>query len=645
MGASDDESQGLLAKVEAKVLLVPSPIKVHRRRLRHAHAVFASTALATGFSLTLVVAYRWRTILSSIAMHHETTASVSVVEERTHVIVAIADDLGYNDVGWGSSDMGACTPHVDAMRAEGIELGALYGAATCTPSRASLLTGRHPVSLGLQHWQLEAAEPWSLDPKVASLAETFLDAGYATALVGKWHLGHYESSALPTRRGFEQFVGFYGGGESYYSRVAMGACDDASCFFDFAEDDEAATRILSAPRHSTYDLTEAAQQIVSAVTTRPLFLVLALPNSHSPLEPPPEAYRSHEACVAPIKNLDRRAFAALTALWDDAVANVTSTARAALGDRVLWLVASDNGGDPSAGGSNYPLRGAKHYLYDGGVKLRAFFFSDAALLPAASRGKTYAGLMHIADVAPTLASAAALRFPTPDGVDHWTALKDSTKSDATWTYADVATRRNTSSSRFFPRNELLVTIDYLDANLDYLGFSRAAIVACDPRNGCLKALYNVEEVFWYEPPRDERTKLALKPSDFRKSSLFNLTSDPTERYDLSKREPDLFQALHAKIFDTYLPKMARARNLPTDARAYDAWRDNHGFVGPWLDAPPDPCLASSSSSSSRIAYEAELGLLLLSDCAFLASGDHHVPANLTSPPPPAPPSSENVPHR
>ena len=80
---------------------------------------------------------------------------------RPHVVLVIADDLGYNDVGYGSHDLYACTPNLDKMRHEGVELANLYAAPTCTPSRAALFTARYPIALGMQHWQLEAAAPLS----------------------------------------------------------------------------------------------------------------------------------------------------------------------------------------------------------------------------------------------------------------------------------------------------------------------------------------------------------------------------------------------------------------------------------------------------------------------------------------------------
>lgn len=602
-----EEQRGLLSSEMEKTMPSKDGWKeARRRRLLVSHLIFDSISFGALVSLTLVVTYRWREIVAHKSLR-VARANAPTATSRQHVILAVADDLGYNDVGWASSDMGLCTPRIDAMRSAGIELAMLYGSSTCTPSRASLLTARYAFKLGVQHHQLDAAEPWGLGPDdEVALPEVFKDNGYRTALVGKWHLGHYRAETLPTRRGFDDFVGFYAGGENYYSRVAVcraGRADD--CFFDFSRGDEPESAVTTRHVHSTIELAAAAEDVVRASDRRPLFLVLALPNPHAPLNVPPEAYRAHDACVSSIQNEDRRAFAALTALWDDAIGNVSRTARAALGSNVLWLVVSDNGGDPEQGGSNVPLRGAKRYLFDGGVRLRALFYSDALRWSK----RVYPGLTHLVDLAATLASAASLetrdRLEGTDGFDHWHAILD--EGDA-WAYA--SSNESSFSDRRYPRSELVLTVDYLDDSLEYLGFLRSAIVRCDPDDGCLKALFNVEDVKWYSPPTDPATKVALLPDDFRFSALFNLSADPHENTDLKTTLPDLFMALHTKLETVYLPQMRRARNRPADPNAFESWRTyRHSFLGPWrTDEPPAPCL-DPDYRANRGAFEIRTGLL------------------------------------
>jgi arylsulfatase A-like enzyme len=139
--------------------------------------------------------------------------------------------------------MASCTPTLDMMRAEGIELGTLYAAPSCTASRASLLTAYYPANIGMQHADLKPAQPWSLAPGVRTLAQNLRDEGFWTALVGKWHLGHYLRQATPTYRGFDEFFGFYGDSRDYFSRVSLDSCElnkaayEPSCFWDAVDGD------------------------------------------------------------------------------------------------------------------------------------------------------------------------------------------------------------------------------------------------------------------------------------------------------------------------------------------------------------------------------------------------------------------------
>lgn len=544
-----------------------------------------------------------------------------ILDERPHIVFVLADDLGYNDVGYGSLDLHACTPNLDAMWRDGVELTSLYAAPTCTPSRAALLTARYPTTLGMQHWQLEAAAPYGLDSSTATLGEVFQRQGYATVFVGKWHLGHFSEAVLPTRRGFEKFYGFYTGGENYFTRVSEGACAPVvntsvpqvsevgdiakECFWDAidneAHEDLPAPEELHGKSHSTYAFAMRASDLVArhgsfsgGGLAQPILLVLALPNPHVPLLAPAAVFRTHDAILRQITNNQRRTFAALTILWDEALGNVSAACNTHLPARpILWVITSDNGAAVDGGGSNWPLRGGKKYLYEGGVKVRGLVYSASnILIPRARRGASYDGLMHLVDLLPTLllgvlaaSDDAGHGLVDIDGIDHWTCLRDGLGNE--------------------PRDEVLLNIDYLDADLEYLGYLRAAIISCTgthssgdslvinsdasslpdlPLTGtttCFKGLYNVEEVFWYATPQDPYTTILLKPNQFAVSALYNLTADPTERDDVSDEHPDVFQALHRRVITKYWAGMARARVVAIDDAAFTAWRKNGNYVGPW----------------------------------------------------------------
>ncbi|CAM9530978.1 unnamed protein product, partial [Choristocarpus tenellus] len=136
---------------------------------------------------------------------------------KPNVIFILVDDMGWNDMGYQSTDLAKLTPNLDAMAARGVKLGNYYSNNLCTPSRASLMTGRHTFRYGMPQNVIESTAPWGLSLDEKTLADRFLEGGYDTHMVGKWHLGFYKESHHPVRRGFNSFLGYLAGGETYTS--------------------------------------------------------------------------------------------------------------------------------------------------------------------------------------------------------------------------------------------------------------------------------------------------------------------------------------------------------------------------------------------------------------------------------------------
>lgn len=133
---------------------------------------------------------------------------------RPHVVILLADDLGWADTGFNGSDI--LTPHLDGLAASGVRMQQFYVSPVCSPTRGALLTGRYPIRLGLQ---CGVVRPWSmhglpLDERTLPMA--LKEVGYTTALVGKWHLGHNKRDYLPTNRGFDFQYGHYNGAIDYF---------------------------------------------------------------------------------------------------------------------------------------------------------------------------------------------------------------------------------------------------------------------------------------------------------------------------------------------------------------------------------------------------------------------------------------------
>jgi len=142
-------------------------------------------------------------------------------ETKPNIIFVLADDLGWNSLGYAkgidgeSYDFADYTPTLTKLAGKGVIMNNYYAQEVCTPSRASLLTGRYPLSMGMQYGVVEPQQTNGMSLYETTIAEVLRDAGYKTHMLGKWHLGHHSARHLPTARGFDSYVGFLSG-ESYY---------------------------------------------------------------------------------------------------------------------------------------------------------------------------------------------------------------------------------------------------------------------------------------------------------------------------------------------------------------------------------------------------------------------------------------------
>jgi arylsulfatase B/arylsulfatase I/J len=222
-------------------------------------------------------------------------ASGAKDSQKPNVVFVVVDDLGWDDVGFRSGDIE--TPHIvryriqtyisqtnalthtmkpqDGFAKEGVVLEQYYVQDVCSPSRATFLTGRYPIHHTITDW-IPPASAYGLPLNETVMAEKFKEAGYATAASGKWHVGFYKKEMTPTFRGFDSFLGFYGGGEDYMTHMNSGAYDfrrdsrphcGTNCSEINAED---------AGTYSTHVFTREAIRVISEHdTTKPLFLYLA----------------------------------------------------------------------------------------------------------------------------------------------------------------------------------------------------------------------------------------------------------------------------------------------------------------------------------------------------------------------------------
>lgn len=228
--------------------------------------------------------------------------------ERPNIVVFLADDLGWTDIGWHGGEIK--TPHLDKLAMEGARLEQFYVLPVCSPTRAAFLTGRYPIRHGLQ---LSVVRPWAqyglpLDER--TLPQALKQADYRTAITGKWHLGHFRPEYLPTRRGFDMQYGHYNGAIDYFTHERDGE-------HDWHRND-------TENRDTGYSTTllgdEAVRIIESQDQNVPLFLYVPFNAPHSPLQVSDE-YRKYYPKIADKR---RQAFAAMVHCMDEQVGRVVA---------------------------------------------------------------------------------------------------------------------------------------------------------------------------------------------------------------------------------------------------------------------------------------------------------------------------------
>lgn len=312
--------------------------------------------------------------------------------ERPNVVVILADDLGWNAVGYHSD--WARTPNIDRLANEGIDLDRFYVAPMCTPTRAGLLTGRYPIRFGLARAVIPPHRNFGLPTEERTLAEALGDAGYKhRGVFGKWHLGHRQVKWHPLSQGFTHFEGHYNGAIDYFSLEREGERD-------WHED-------LEPSRKTGYatDLIAAAASAfirVAAIDDSPYFCYVPFNAPHSPFQAKPEDIARHthrdrtttEAkYLAMIECMDRGIGKILAAI--DATGESDNTQ--------VWFM-SDNGGVGQIAGNNKPLHGSKLTTFEGGIRVAA-----CVRWPAEWKGgRKIENTMGYIDLFPTILSSAGV---------------------------------------------------------------------------------------------------------------------------------------------------------------------------------------------------------------------------------------------
>ena len=335
---------------------------------------------------------------------------VAIADERPNVVILLADDLGWADVGYHGSDIE--TPNIDALAAGGVRLERLYVAPICTPTRAALLTGRDPLRLGVAYFPLMAWSNKAVSPKERFLSEEFQAAGYQTGMVGKWHLGHTLEIHAPNARGFDDYFGHLHTEVKYWEHTAPGGGHDLQ------------HNGKSVRREGRY-LTdvhgeEAARFIRERDAARPFFLYVPFLAPHSPMEAPKELVAKYARRSDPTERL----YAAMVDSMDQAIGVILDTLESeGLAERTIVVFLSDNGGPLMSGARNTPLRGGKLTTFEGGVRVVGMIRWPGKL----AAGGVSEHVVSVMDLYPTLARAAGVPLGNErplDGRDQWAMLSE-----------------------------------------------------------------------------------------------------------------------------------------------------------------------------------------------------------------------------
>jgi len=424
---------------------------------------------------------------------------------KPNIVVILADDLGYGDLScYGAEDLR--TPNIDNLVAAGMRFDNFYAnSSVCSPTRASLLTGRYPDLVGVPGViRTHITNNFGyLAPQAILLPRLLKEAGYHTAIIGKWHLG-LASPNTPNQRGFDHFAGFLGDMmDDYYTHRRHG--------FNYMRLND---KEIDPEGHATDLFTQWAIDYINerAKSRQPFFLYLAYNAPHAPIQPP-------EIWLQKVKNRqtnisDKRAtLIALIEHMDDGIGKVLAALKdAGLSDNTLISFTSDNGGQLNLGSSNGLLTGGKGQMYEGGIRVPACTVWPGKIKPG-SRSDRVALTM---DLFAAICEAGSLKIEHEiDGRSILSTLLDETQRGAKY-LAPGFTGGFPSEDRF------LFWVRREGGNFGGQAFYAA-------RYGNWKLLQN---------------------SPFEPLQLHNLADDPKEQHPLDKKHPmyqELFNALRDHI--------------------------------------------------------------------------------------------------
>ena len=454
---------------------------------------------------------------------------------RPNLIVIVADDLGYGDTGvYGSPHVK--TPHIDALAKDGVRFTQGYVAhPVCAPSRAALMTGRYQTRFGYEFNPVGRDRTGGVSREEVFLPQILKDAGYATGMVGKWHLGQ-PAGYHPLDRGFDSFFGVLTGATSFMTDFQPGDEEitppGAGASFGLAEgvrappgasEAEKMTLLRQAapvyrgreaveePDYLTDAFTREALNFIDASAPGPFFLYLAHTTPHTPLQAP-AAYIARNSAIA---DKGQRVYAAMVTSLDDSVGRLRAALKARDLDRnTVIVLISDNGcaGYVGTACTNGPLNGFKGLHLEGGVRVPYIVSWPGGFRSGGVEDQVVSSL----DIVPTAAALAGAALP-----------------------------RGTDGENLVP---------YLSGPKPK-GFERRLFWRTGPNYAVRDGAWKLWSVNRAEPGETESTAAGITPDGVQAKAssqgvydmLYNLADDPGESRNLAAARPEVVARLKAVI--------------------------------------------------------------------------------------------------
>jgi len=505
---------------------------------------------------------------------------------KPNFVMIVADDLGWNSLGYTDDDVSFATPILTNLGKSGIIMGNFYAQEVCSPSRASLLTGRYPLSAGMQYGMVAANVEWGMPLDEILLPEVLKDNGYVTHMLGKWHLGYFSPLFLPTARGFDFFTGYVNGENYYWSKRSPDYPEhvdlmesDTSCYAPYNESD--------IHDYSTIFYTNKAISIIDQHSmVDPLFLYLAYQAVHDPFvdygkfsKGMPDTYLPDDILSEihqNIKGKARQEYMKSLYILDKSVGEIKSKIEAVGQADVTYIIfMSDNGGCFYGGGKNGPLRGSKGALFEGGIKVDSFIYSPMLK----SGGTTYSKLMHISDWFPTILSLAQISYTPTEGNE-----LDGVNQVTGWIGSDT------------PRTTMLYNMYIALTDYSFNIWYNGSFAVRDETYKLMHTYNDSDYGAWYTPDgvidsdddlgnTENRCAQQFVTGEF-KYWLFNIVDDPYETNNLYYSEEEEHVAAKEKLYNLLPAFEANSKKkigLHWSTHAMKLWSASGNRILPWAN--------------------------------------------------------------